>query len=93
MNEPSCTQSEPSCIQSVVVASFVSSLITATIVIAVSIVIHAGVWFYKKSHFNETCHQAHQGNSKEGVYETVDDKAATMINMATNEAYATTIIT
>ena len=84
---------EPSCIQSVVVASFVSSLITATIVIAVSIVIHAGVWFYKKSHSNETCHQARQGNSNEGVYETVDDKAATTINMTTNEAYATATIT
>ena len=75
------------------VASFVSSLIMATIVIVVSIVIHAGVWFYKKSHSNKTCHQARQGNSKEGVYETVDDKAATTINMTTNEAYATTTIT
>ena len=74
----------PSCTQSVVVASFVSSLITATIVIVITIVIHIGVWFYKRSHSNKV---GHQGNSNEGVYETVDDKAA---SMTTNEAYAAT---
>ena len=85
------TVTEPSYTQSVVVASFVSSLITATIVIVITIVIHIGVWFYKTSHSNETGHQTHQVSSNEGVYETVDDdKAATVISMTTNEAYAIT---
>ena len=63
---------------------FVSSLITATIVIVITIVIHIGVWFYKRSRSNKV---GHQGNSNKGVYEKMDDKAATLISMTTNEAY------
>ncbi len=86
MNEPSCTQS-------IVVASFVSSLIAAIIVIAISIAIHAGVWIYRKSHpLNEVPdHESPQGGSNEGMYEIVpDDKAATGMSMMVNEAYGTT---
>ena len=75
------------------VASFVSSLITAIIVIATSIAIHAGVQFYRsrKSHPNEVPgHRAPQGSGNEGVYEAVDDEVAMAISMKENEAYATT---
>jgi hypothetical protein len=86
---------EPSCTQSIVVASFVSSLITGIIVIAISIATHAGVWIYRKSHpLNEVPdHRAPQGSSNEGVYEIVDDKIATEMSMMANEAYGTTTIT
>ena len=73
------------------IASFVSSLITAIIVITISIAIHAGVWFYRQSRPNEVPdHQAPQDSSNEGVYEPVDDKSATTMRMTANEAYATT---
>lgn len=90
-----CAVNEPSCTQSNVVASFVSSLITAIIVIAISIAIHTGVWFYRQSHHPNKVpdNQAPQGSSDEGVYETVDDKAATTMRMMANEAYATTTTT
>ncbi len=69
-----------------------SSVITAIIVIAISIAIHAGVWLYRKSHpLNEVPgHGVPQGGSSEGVYETVDDKTATEMSMTANEAYGTT---
>jgi hypothetical protein len=69
----------------------VSSLITAIIVIAISIAIHAGVWIYRKSHpLNEVPgHGAPQGGNNEGVYEIVDDKVATEMRMMANEAYGT----
>ena len=64
---------EPSCTQSIVVASFVSSLITAVIVITISIAIYAGVWLYRKSHPPNQAldhdHRASQDSSNEGVYE------------------------
>ena len=80
------------------VASFVSSLITAVIIIAISIAIkfYAGVWLYRKSHpLNKgPDHGAPQGSSIEGVYEIVDNKtAATDMTMMANEAYGTTITT
>jgi hypothetical protein len=86
---------EPSCTQSIVVASFVSSLITAIIVIAISIAIHAGVWIYRKSHpLNAVPDDgAPQGGSNEGAYKVVDDKAATEMSMMANEAYGTTTTT
>ena len=85
---------EPSCTQSIVVASFVSSLITAIIVVATSIAIYAGVWFCRKPHPNEVPgHRALQGSGNEGVYEAVDDEVATAISMKENEAYATTTTT
>ena len=75
-------------------ASFVSSLITAMIVITISIAIHAGVWFYRQSRPNEVpAHRAPQDSSDEGVYEPVDDNSATIISMTINEAYVTTITT
>ena len=87
----SCTVNEPSCAQSNVVVSFVSSLLTAIIVITISIAIYTGVWFYRQSHPNKVpAHQAPQGSSNEGVYETVDDKAAATMRMTADEAYATT---
>ena len=71
--------------------SFVSSLITAIIVITISIAIHAGVLFYRQSRPNEVPdHQAPQDSSNEGVYDPVDDKSATITSMIANEAYATT---
>jgi hypothetical protein len=83
---------EPSCTQSIVVASFVSSLITAIIVIGISIAIHAGVWIYRKSHpLNEVPgHGAPQGGNNEGVYEIVPDDKAAEISVMENEAYGTT---
>ena len=87
---------EQNCTQSIVVASFVSSLITAVIVITISIAIYAGVWLYRKSHpLNEVPgHGAAQGSSNEDVYEIVEDKAAAMeMSMMANEAYGTTTTT
>ena len=86
MNEQSCTQS-------IVVASFVSSLITAVIAITISIAIYAGVWLYRKSHLlnkgPDHDHGAPQGSCNEGVYEA----AATEMSMMANEAYGITTIT
>jgi hypothetical protein len=73
----------------------VSSLITAIIVIAISISSHAGVWIYRKCHpLNEVPdHGAPQCSSTEGVYEMVDDKTDTEMIMIANEAYGTTATT
>ena len=86
VNESSCT-----CTQSIVVASFVSSLITAVIVITISIAIHAGVWLYRKSHPLNEVPDHDDGSSNEGVYEIVEDKAAAMeMSTLANEAYGIT---
>ena len=84
--------------KSIVVASFVSSLITAVVVITFSIAIYAGVWLYRKSHplnkVPDHDHGSPQGSSNEGMYEIVNDKAAaTEMSMMANEAYGTTITT
>ena len=64
-------------------ASFISSLITALIVVSISVAIHVGVCFSKKSHSNEIRQQANESV----VYEIVDDKIGTAMNMKENEAY------
>ena len=80
----------PNCIQSIVVASFVSSVITTIIIITISATIHAGVWFYRKSYYPDAQALNQVNSSGEGAYESVDDKATTTMSMTTNEAYATT---
>jgi hypothetical protein len=77
-----------------VIASFVSSLTTAIIVIAISIAIHAGIWIYRKSHplNGVPDHGAPQGGSNEGVYEIVPDDKTAEISVMANEAYGTTTI-
>ena len=67
-------------------ASFISSLITALIVVSISVAIYGGICFSKKSHFNQTRQQANDS----AVYETVDSKiTGTAMNMKENEACGT----
>ena len=79
------------CTQSSIVASVVTSMITALVVIAITIAIHTGVWFYRKSHPDQAVGniQCHELKDSDEVYETVDDKADTVMSMTTNEAYGT----
>ena len=77
------------CTQSNIVASVVSAMITTLVVIAISIAIHTGVWFYRKSHSDLAVCHLHQGKDSDDVYASVDDKADTVISMTTNEAYGT----
>ena len=81
--EFSCSQIA-GCIQTAALASFISSLITALVVVSISVAIHVGVCFSKKSHSNQTRQQ-----EIEGQYEAVDDKIGTAMNMKENEAYET----
>ena len=65
-----CTQSN-----NIIVASVVTSMITTIVVLAISIAIHTGVWFYRKSHSDLAVCHVHQGKDSDDVYATVDDKA------------------
>ena len=67
----------------VAIATFTSSAITALVIVGVTVAIHCGLYFIKKSCTNGSGQPASEGV----VYEVVDDKSDAAIGMKVNEAY------
>ena len=71
-------------------ASVVSSLITALVVVGVSVIICGGSYFVKKYGTEHTANK--QTANQEVVYEAVDDRIGVAVTMKDNEAYGTATV-
>ena len=71
-------------------ASVICSLITALIVVGVSVTICGGSYFIKKHGTEHTANE--QPANQEVVYEAVDDKIDVAVTMKDNEAYGTATV-
>ena len=70
------------------IASVISSVVTALVVVGVTVAIHCGLYLIKKSRTNESGQPANEGV----VYDVVDDKSDAGIGMKENEAYGKIIV-